>query len=94
MSLAGKRGKDKCIQNVSVETRDCLTILTTCFGIRGTEPLGLTVLLCITLVFILNFGHHFGFQGCVAHTGTVLREEECTLHDYSIVPAALSSRAA
>jgi hypothetical protein len=94
LSLAGKRGNDECIQNVYYETRDCLTILNTCFGIRGIETFGLTELLCITLVFILNFGQHFGVQGCVAHTGTVLREEECTLHDYSIVPAALSSRAA
>lgn len=95
VSLAGMRSNDESIQNISDETRDSMTILTTYFGIRGKEPFGFTtVLFCFTLVFILIFGQHFGVQGCVAYTGTVLRVEECTLHDYSIVPAALSSRAA
>lgn len=95
MSLAGKRSNDECIQIVSDETRHIMTILTTCFVIRANEPFGFTtVLFCFTLVFISIFGQHFGVQGCVAYAGTVLRVKECTLHDYSIVPAALSSRAA
>jgi len=95
VSMAGMRSNDDCIQNVTDETRDNMAILTTCFGIRGKEPFGFTaVLFCFALVFILIFGQHFGVQGCVAYTGTVLRVKECTLHDYSIVPAALSSRAA
>jgi hypothetical protein len=95
VSLTGKRRDDECIHIVSDETRDSTTILTTCIGIRAKEPFGFTtVLFCFTLVFILIFGQGFGVQGCVAYTGTVLRVKECTLHDYSIVPAALSSRAA
>ena len=35
VSLAGMRSNDECIQNVSDETRDSMTSLTTCFGIRG-----------------------------------------------------------